>query len=136
METVHTRSALSDEVAAAIIREGDVERLVNIAHPMAEELKGGELGLIIVRRAQDLKVGRDSREEALGPDEARRASNRPERARYIDEVFVGSFPRMIRPRAGIREGVERRVERNQPDNLSPCLVVEFLKGDLADDLMT
>src|SRR5206468_8458915 len=39
----------------------------------------------------------------------RPSSNRPERARDIDEMFVGSFPRMIRPCAGVRERVERRI---------------------------
>jgi hypothetical protein len=40
------------------------------------------------------------------------------------------------PRAGIGEGVERRIQRDQPDDLGTRLVVGLLEGDLADDLVT
>jgi hypothetical protein len=40
------------------------------------------------------------------------------------------------PRAGIGEGVERRIQRDQPDDLGTRLVVGLREGDLADDLVT
>src|SRR5215472_13035994 len=43
---------------------------------------------------------------------------------------------MIRPRAGAGERVERGVQGDQSDDFVAGLVVEFLEGDLADDLVT
>jgi hypothetical protein len=42
---------------------------------------------------------------------------------------------MVGPRTGIREGVEGRIQCDQPGDLVPGLGVEFLKGDLANDLV-
>src|SRR5262245_54086639 len=42
---------------------------------------------------------------------------------------------MIRPRAGVGEGVERGVQGDQSDDFVAGLVVQFLEGDLADDLV-
>jgi len=42
---------------------------------------------------------------------------------------------MVRPRAGVGEGVERGVQGNQSDDFVAGLVVEFLEGNLADDFM-
>jgi len=50
-------------------------------------------------------------------------------------VFLGPLPRVIRPRTSIWEGVERLIEGDQPDDLVAGLLVEFLKRDLADDLV-
>jgi hypothetical protein len=43
---------------------------------------------------------------------------------------------MVRPRAGIREGIKRLIQRDQPDNLGARLAVELLEGNLADNLVT
>jgi len=51
-------------------------------------------------------------------------------------MLLGPLARVVRPRAGVREGVELLVERDQPDDLGSRLVVELLKGNLADDLVT
>src|SRR5215470_5839869 len=42
---------------------------------------------------------------------------------------------MVRPRTGIREGVERGVQGDQSDDFVAGLIVEFFEGDLADDLV-
>src|SRR6266436_758102 len=55
---------------------------------------------------------------------------------YVDEVLLGSLARVVRPRAGIREGIKRLIQRDQPDNLGVRLGVELLESDLADDLVT
>jgi len=50
-------------------------------------------------------------------------------------MLFRALPGMVWPRTGIREGVERRVQGDQPDDFIAGLVVEFLQGDLADDLV-
>src|SRR5262249_1494850 len=82
--------------------------------------------------SQDLQVGRDGREEALGCDRALAPGDHMDRAGHVDEVFLGSLAGMIGPRTGIRERVERGVESDQSDDFVAGLVGEVLEGDLAD----
>src|SRR5215472_6255544 len=135
VKTVHTRATLSDEVAAPIVREGYVEWLMNVPDPVPEELERGELGHVVVGSAQDVQVDRDRGEEALRHRRALRDSDRVDRAAHVDEVLLRPLAGMVRPRAGIREGVERGVQGHQPDDFVAGLIVEFLEGDLADDLV-
>ena len=60
-----TRTALTDEVAAAVVREGHVERLVDVTDPVPQILERRELSLVVGGGAQHLAVNRYSREEAL-----------------------------------------------------------------------
>jgi len=64
VETVHARSTLANEVAAAIIGEGYMERLMNVPDPMTDECEGRQLGRVVGRGAQDLTIGHDGGEEA------------------------------------------------------------------------
>jgi hypothetical protein len=50
-------------------------------------------------------------------------------------MLLGPLAGVVRPRAGVREGVELLVERDQPDDLGSRLHVELLEGDLADNLV-
>src|SRR5215467_2467165 len=106
MEAVHARTALADEVATPIVREGHLERLVNVPDPMPEELERGELGRVVVGSPQDIQVSRDRGEEALRHCRALSDSDRVDRAAHVDEVLFGALPRMVWPRAGVGEGVE------------------------------
>jgi hypothetical protein len=58
-----------------------------------------------------------------------------DRAAHVDEVLLGPLAGMVRPRAGVGEGVERRVQGDQPDDFAAGRVVQFLERDLADDLV-
>ena len=49
VKAIHARASLSDELASTIVGKRDVQGLVNIPHPMTEELERGELGLIVGR---------------------------------------------------------------------------------------
>src|SRR5262249_33260250 len=77
----------------------------------------------------------DTCEEALWGDGTCRGGDRVHRASHIDEVFLGPLAGMIGPRTGVCEGVERGVEGDQSGDLSARLVVKFLEGNLADDLV-
>src|SRR5215831_13400117 len=113
VKTVHTRATLSDEVAAPIVREGYVEWLMNVPDPVPEELERGELGHVVVGSAQDIQVSRDRGEEALRNRRALSDSDRVDRAAHVDEVLFRALAGMVRPRTGIREGVERGVQGDQ-----------------------
>src|SRR5215471_14075946 len=54
-------------------------------------------------------------------------------SRHVDEVLLCTLPGMIRPRTGIREGVELGVQGDQSNDFVAGAIVEFLEGDLADD---
>jgi len=135
VEAVHARAALAYEVAPAVVREGHVEGLVNVADPMPEELERGELGRVVVGSPQDIQVSPNRGEEALRYAVAAARGDRLQGPWHVDEVFLGPLPGMIGPGTGIREGVERRVQGDQPDDFIPGLFVEFVKSDLADDLV-
>jgi len=136
VEAVRTRTALPDEVASPIVREGHVEWLVDIVHPVREELERGELGRVVVGSPQDIQVGRNRGEKALRHRRALGDSDRVDRAPHVDEVLFRALPRMVRPCAGVGEGVERGVQGDQSGDFVAGLIVEFLEGDLADDLVT
>jgi len=108
---------------------------MDVPDSVAEELQRRQLGLIIVWGPQNLQIGRDTREEALRSGWAGRGGDRLDGARHVDEVFLRSLPGVIGPRAGIRKRVEGRIESDQPGDFIPGLIVEFLQGDLADDLV-
>src|SRR5262245_14784176 len=136
MEAVYARATLSDEVAAPIVREGHVEWLMNVPDPVAKVLERGELGQVVVGSPQDIQVDRDRGEEALRHCRALSDSDRVDRAAHVDEVLLGALAWMVRPRAGVGEGIERGVQGDQSDDFIAGLIVEFLEGDLADDLVT
>src|SRR5215468_10687244 len=109
MQAVHAWPALTDEVPATIIRERDMQGLVDITDPVAEILERCELGLIVIRGPQDLQISCDTCEEAFWGGGTARGGDRVHRASQVDEVFLGPLAGMIGPRTGIREGVERGV---------------------------
>ena len=112
-----------------------MQRLVDVTDPVSEELERCELGLIVIRGPQDLQISCDTCEEALWGGGTGRGGDRVDGASHVDEVFLRSLPGMVRPRAGIREGVKRGVQGDQSGDFVAGLVVEFLEGDLADDLV-
>ena len=64
----HAPGVVHDPGAAAIVRERDVKRLVQIADPVSEKLQGPKPRRVgASRRRQDLEVGTDRGEEAPGP---------------------------------------------------------------------
>src|SRR5215467_2038170 len=91
--------------------------------------------------ASSLDVRKTSRSAGDGGEEALRYAvasgrgDRLQRSGHIDEVLFGSLLRVIGPGARVREGVERPVQGDQSDHLIAGRVVEFLQGDLADDLV-
>jgi len=98
-------------------------------------LSDTRLGRVVVGSPQDIQVSRDRGEEALRHRRALGDSDRVDRAAHVDEVLFGPLAGMVRPRAGIREGVERGVQGDQPGDFVAGLIVEFVEGDLADDLV-
>lgn len=61
VEVVLAGPDLADVIAAPVIREGDVEWLMEVADPVAQELERLQPGDQIARRAEDLEIGGESR---------------------------------------------------------------------------
>lgn len=56
-------------------------------------------------------------------------------ARHVDEVLGAPLARMIGPGTGVREEPGVLIQADQLADLPPGLVLEFLRSDLADDLV-
>src|SRR5215510_7475385 len=108
---------------------------MNVPDPVPEVLERRELRRVVVGCPQDFQVRRDGCEEALRHAGTVADGDRLNRPGHVDEVLFRSLARMIRPRTRVREGMKAWVRRDQPDDLSARPVVEFLEGDLADDLV-
>jgi hypothetical protein len=105
---------------------------MQVAEPVAEILERLQLG--VVRRGfEDLKIGRDGREQAHGRHGALLSRDRGRVSRDVDEVLGVPALRMVRPDAGVREVAILLVLADQTDDLPPGLLVELPERDLAHD---
>jgi hypothetical protein len=134
VEVVLARSDLADAIAASVIREGDVERLMQVADPVAQELERLQPGDGIARRAENLEVSRDRRQEALCRQWTARGSEPIEVSRHVDEVLARPLAWLVRTGTRVGEEAKLRVLFQQPTDRLPGRL-QLLEGHFTDDLV-
>jgi hypothetical protein len=136
MEVVSAWSLFNNGVASAVVCERHMERLVDIAHPMAEEFQRREP--VHRRRAglrQDRTIRLDRRDHASVIQRTRIVPDQRGCARQVDEMLAGALAVAIGPGAGLREQREVGIMLEELFHLGTRLGVELLECDLTNDLM-
>ena len=83
-----------DPVAAFVVGIGDVERLMNVADPMAElHQREGAVGARLGRVLQQCEIARDAAQDAIARAGAGLFGDRGDGACDVDEMVVGVAPR-------------------------------------------
>src|SRR5262249_39587216 len=125
-----------DVVAAAVILEGNVQRLMNVANPMAEELQCRQLFIIISRRRQLFRVLLDRGEHADIRGRALIIRRYASCVSFeIDEMLRCSLARVIWPRAGVGKEIELAIQLDEPADFGPRLRCRQAEREIAHDLV-
>lgn len=98
--------------AAPVVLERDVERLMQIADPVAPELQDGELRRVPGGHPKNLDVSGDRGEQARIREGAQGGRELGEVTGHVDDVLLVAPARIVRPRArlGERAGPELLVD--------------------------
>jgi hypothetical protein len=134
MEVVSAWTLFNNGVAPAVVFERHMERLVDIAHPMAEEFQRREP--VHLRRAglrQDRTIRLDRRDHVSVIQRTRIVLDTRGRARQVDEMLAGALARVVGPGASLREQREVGIMLEEPFHLGTRLGVELLERDLTND---
>src|SRR5215467_12452668 len=127
----------ADVVASSIVFERNMERLMNIAYPMAQKFQRRQLVRITGRTRRKhghILLNRGPRASVCYRTliAQRDASGR---SGEIDEVLGGSLARMIRPDARVAEEVEFGIRLNEAANFRPRFRCRQPKCKLAHNAM-
>ena len=130
-----------DVIAAAIALDRNMQRLVDIAEPMAEEFQRVEpfgIGAGTIEKNAGMQADRLGDAAILG---AVFRINMRIIAALIDIVpgrrfGMGAAAHLVGPGTGIAEILELRVERDQAVNLGAGLIAEIAIGEIANDAVT
>src|SRR6266481_3237831 len=113
-----------------------MKRLMDVSDPVPEKFQRFEL-LRLARAAgrQDFEVLLDCRHDT-GRCAGAGLGAKPGRISWqVHEVLACSLPWVIRPRAGIAEGVEPVIVADQFLDLGACTGLDQAYGDFANDLV-
>lgn len=104
-----------DEVSAAVIVERDVERLVNVAHPMTKALEETELVAHVETEGKIARVVQNGGDDATIGKRARMANiDALCRARKVDIMLGRPLTRKnVGPRTSVGERAKLGINRNQ-----------------------
>jgi hypothetical protein len=110
--------------------------LMNVAHPVPQELEGRQLRLVGRSvRCQHSDVGLDRRHHALLRKRALFVAKACRGARDVDEVLLCTLPRPIGPIAGGAKGTELLIQLDQRKHTLAGAVLQLEEGKLAYRLM-
>jgi hypothetical protein len=136
IEVVSAWTLFNNGVASAVVFERHMERLVDIAHPMAEEFQRRKP--VHLRRAglrQDRPIRLDRRDHASVIQRTRIVPNQRGSAQQVDEMLTG----VLRGRSGQVQAFENSVKSGSC--WRSCFTwarawgVELLERNLTNDLM-
>ncbi len=124
-----------NQVPAAVIVKGHVQRLMNVADPMPKALEEPELVAYVEAEGKIPRVVQDCGDDAAIGNRARMRNLDPLRGARQVHIMLGRplARKHIRPGAAIGEGAELRIDRDQRIDAGFNLRLQLLIGDLADD---
>ena len=136
VQTLARVAQRADVIAAPVVLGHSVQRLVDVADPMAEELERGQLLLVgRVRRRQDREVVLDRADHALFGHGALIVIEAGGFAREVDEVLGRTLSWPIGPVVRRAERGELRVLPDERDHALAGGVVQLEECQLADCLV-
>jgi hypothetical protein len=137
MEGVARGALRLDPISTSVVFEGDMQGLVDVADPVAQELEGLKLLLVgRIGRCQDGEVVLDRGYDALFSQRAFVLADLRHIARNVDEVLGRALPgRPIGPIAGGAKRAELLILLDELDHPLAGRVIQLEKRNLADHLV-
>src|SRR6266700_641150 len=114
-----------------------MKRLMDVSDPVSEKLQRGELlRLACVVGRQDFEVLLDCRHDTGRCAWPGHGAKPGRISRQVHEMLACPLPRVIRPDAGLTEGVELLIIADQFLDLGACVGLDQAEGYFANDFVT